>query len=133
MPEEIPPLVLESHAVSRPDLVRINPRTNEADEIAALVVRGKIFEDWETVWIQWNWTDWFARFRFTCAELEPYPTRGLPMQFEPQDPCEIYLGGIKVIDGMIVQRQVAYEPNMNGVLLEGYSASWFAQRSSITP
>jgi prophage tail gpP-like protein len=131
VPEELPAIVQQSHAVSRPDLVRINPRTNEADEIAALIVRGQIFEDWETVWIQWNWTDWFARFRFTCAELEPYPTRGLPMQFEPQDPCEIYLGGIKVIDGLIVQRQVAYDANMHGVQLEGYSASWFAQRSSI--
>jgi integrase len=26
-----------------------------------------MFEDWETVWIQWNWNDSFSRFRFTAA------------------------------------------------------------------
>ena len=132
MPEEgLPALIAEHHAVSRPDLVHFNPVTGEVDEIATLVVNGQLFEDWETVWIQWNWNDWFSRFRFTCAEREPYPLKGQVLQFAPQDECQIYLGGIQVINGVIITRQIAYDANMHGVQLEGYSASWFAQRSSI--
>lgn len=121
-----------AHSVSRPDLVRINRMTGQIEEIATLVVNGKIFEDWETVWIEWNWNDYFARFRFTCAELEPYPNYpGMVMQIEPQSMCQIYLGGIKVIDGVVISRQVSYDAKMHGIMLEGMSASWFAERSSI--
>ena len=45
--------------------------------------------------------------------------------------CQIFLGGILVITGVIITRQVVYDATMHGVQLEGYSASWFAQRSSI--
>lgn len=128
---ELPDIIVQSHAVSRPDLVHINPVTGEVDEIATLIVNGMIYEDWETVWIQWNWNDWFSRFRFTCAEREPYPLPGQVLQLAPQDQVQIFLGGILVIDGVIITRQIAYDAGQHGVMLEGMSASWFAQRSSI--
>ena len=128
---ELPAVVVESHNVSRPDLVTIDPYTGDAAEIATLVVAGRRFEDWETVWIQWNWSDAWSRFRFTCAEREPYPNRGTILQFAPGDMCQIFLGGILVIKGVIITRQVVYDAKMHGVMLEGVSASWFADRSSI--
>lgn len=120
-----------AHDISRPDLVKYDEVTGDASEVATLVVGGMKFEDWETVWIQWNWNDWFSRFRFTCAEREPYPESAAVLQFKPGDACEIYLGGILVIQGLIVTRQVAYDDKSHGVMLEGFSASWYAQRSSI--
>ena len=129
----LPIHVIDAHLVSRPDLVRYNPNTGEIDEICTMIVNGRLFEDWETVWIQWNWNDWFSRFRFTCAEPDDYPLTQTSrvMRLAPQDEVKIYLGGILVITGIIVARQVVYDKDMHGVQLEGYSASWFAQRSSI--
>jgi prophage tail gpP-like protein len=100
-------------------------------EIATVIVNGKIFEDWETVWIQWNWTDPFSQFKFTCAEREPYPLPGAVLQFAPNDEVDIYLGGIQVLSGVIITRQIAYDANQHMVQLQGVSASWFANRSSI--
>jgi prophage tail gpP-like protein len=128
---KIPPSIVQSHIVSRPDFVRINPATGEPSEIATLVVDGQVFEDWETVWIQWGWADPFSVFRFTCAEREPYPAAGQVLQFAPGNTVDIYLGGIQVINGVIISRQVAYDANQHMVQLQGVSASWFANRSGI--
>jgi prophage tail gpP-like protein len=116
--------------VQRPDLVRIDEEGNPS-EIATLIVNGKIFEDWESVWIQWAWAEPFSQFKFTCAEREPYPLPGQVLQFAPGNAIEVYLGGIKVIDGMIVTRQVAYDADQHMVQLQGVSRSWAADRSSI--
>jgi prophage tail gpP-like protein len=122
--------IAEAHVVSRPDLVRIDQAGNPS-EIATLFVGGLLFEDWETVWIQWSWGSDFSTFRFTCAEREPYPLPGQVLQFAPGNIVDIYLGGIQVIRGVIVTRQVAYDANQHMVRLEGVSYSWFASRSSI--
>lgn len=120
-----------SHAVSRPDLVRRNPVTGDIEETCSVIVNGMRYEDWKTVWIQWNWSDQFSRFRLTCAEREPYPLPGEVLQLAPQDEVAIFLGGILVITGFIVTRQVIYDGVNHAVQLEGVSASWMAQRSSI--
>lgn len=130
-PQELPQEIIAAHDVSRPDLVRFDPYTGDVSEIATLIVGGLLFEDWETVWIQWNWNDPHARFRFTCAEREPYPESALILQFKPGDYCQIFLGGILVIAGVIITRQVAYDDKSHGVVLEGVSLSWYAQRSGI--
>jgi prophage tail gpP-like protein len=119
-----------AHMVTRPDLVRID-QDGGISEIATLIVGGKIFEDWETVWIRWCWNEPFSQFRFTCAEREPYPLPGQVLQFAPGTLVQIYLGGIQVIDGVIITRQVAYDAEQHMVQLQGVSASWFANRSSI--
>jgi hypothetical protein len=38
--------ILESHIVSRPDLVQMD-QDGKPSEIATLIVGGKVFEDWE--------------------------------------------------------------------------------------
>jgi prophage tail gpP-like protein len=119
-----------AHMVTRPDLVRIDA-DGEASEQAVIIVDGKQFDDWETVWIQWSWGDPFSVFRFTCAERETYPLAGLVLQFAPGQTVDIYLGGIQVINGVIITRQVAYDAAQHMVQLQGVSASWFANRSSI--
>jgi hypothetical protein len=82
--------IIASHIVTRPDLVRIDQDGNPL-EIATLVVGGKVFEDWETVWIQWSWAAAFSQFKFTCAEREPYPLPSAVLQFAPGNSGEIPL------------------------------------------
>jgi hypothetical protein len=53
--------IIQSHIVSRPDLVRID-QERYPSEIATLIVGGKIFEDWESVWIQWSRAAEFSHF-----------------------------------------------------------------------
>jgi prophage tail gpP-like protein len=122
--------IIEQHMVTRPDLVRVDAEGNPS-EIATLIVGGKIFEDWETVWIQTAWASEYSNFRFTCAEREPYPLPGAVLQFAPGNSVEIYLGGIQVISGVIMTRQVAYDANNHVVQLIGVSGTWFAAGSSI--
>jgi hypothetical protein len=74
--------IIQSHIVSRPDLVRIDQEGNPS-EIATLIVVGKVFEDWESVWVQWGWAQEFSQFKITCAEREPYPLPGAVLQFAP--------------------------------------------------
>lgn len=119
-----------AHMVTRSDLVRIDGDGN-VSEIATLIVDGKIYEDWETVWIQWSWAEPFSVFRFTCAEREAFPIQSTVLQFAPGTMVEVYLGGIQVVNGVIITRQVAYDATNHVVQLQGVSASWFANRSSI--
>ena len=130
MPDALPSNIALSHLVSRPDLIRIDAE-GQPSEIATMVVNGLVFEDWETVRIQWAWGETYAQFTFTCAEREPYPLPGQVLQLAPGDMCEIYLAGIQVISGPIITRQVAYDANQHVVQLQGVSHSWFADRSSI--
>lgn len=111
LPGGLPEVVVTSHAISRPDLITYDQWTGDPQEKAVLIVRGQRFEEWESVWIQWNWNDPYARFKFTCAELDPYPKPAPAedrfakvMQFIPGDECEIFLGGILVIRGLILSR-----------------------------
>jgi hypothetical protein len=77
--------IIESHMVSRPDLVRIDAEGNPS-EIATLIVGGKVFEDWESVLIQWGWAQEFSQI--ACAEREPYPLLGAVLQFAPGNSVE---------------------------------------------
>jgi prophage tail gpP-like protein len=97
------------------------------EEVATLLVGGRQFTDWETVWVQHRYADDCPLFKFTCAE------RAAPelIQFKPGDPCAIYLGGQIGVVGVIVTRQVAYDANSHGVLLFGKGVSWWAARSSV--
>jgi hypothetical protein len=47
------------------------------EEVATIIVNGRRFEDWESVWVQHRWTETYPLFRFTCAEREPVPDRWL--------------------------------------------------------
>lgn len=41
------------------------------NEIATLVVGGRYYSDWETVWVSHHWPDPMTYFRFTAAERDP--------------------------------------------------------------
>lgn len=105
-------------------------------EVATLLVNNLRFEDWDTIWIQETWGDWFAQFRFTCADAVnvPFtaPSRAWQLlQFKPNDRCKIFLGGEQVMYGVIQSRQAAYDARQHGVQLMGVGLSWLAARSSI--
>ncbi len=101
------------------------------DEICTLIVDGFEFGDWETIWIQIVVGQDYPRFRFTCAEREPYPFKTALLQFKPGDECMIKLGGKVVMMGVIITRQVAYDGKSHGVMLEGVGFTWYAARASI--
>jgi len=97
----------------------------DAKEVATLTFGSKNFEDWETVWVQCNWTDGFHQFKFRCAE------RVTAAPVVPGDECEIKLGGELVVTGVVLSRQVAYEGEQHGVEIQGVSIQWFAGRGSV--
>lgn len=100
-------------------------------EVATVVVNDKRFDDWESVFIQIRWTDSHPIFRFTAAERDPIPDLWGKLQWKPDDECAIYLGGILAIAGVILIRQVAYDANNHGVMLQGAGRQWYVQRGSI--
>jgi prophage tail gpP-like protein len=99
----------------------------EQTEIATIELGGSggSFKDWETVWVQTNFTDGFSRFRFTCAE------RPDSVQIEPGDECKVKLGDQTAVTGVILTRQAAYDAQSHGVQLSGVSLTWYAGRSSV--
>jgi prophage tail gpP-like protein len=99
----------------------------EQQEIATLELGGGKFSDWETVWIQTNYADGFSQFRFTCAERESVRSA----QIEPGETCSIKLGDQLAVTGVILTRQVAFEANSHGVMLQGVSMTWYAGRGSV--
>ena len=112
--------------------------TAKSQEVATLVVRGNIYEDWETVWIHWNNGEPFAQFRFTATE-EVYATPGIPQftttwrslaQFAPGDEFQAYLGGQPTMKGVILVRQTAYDAKSKTIVLQGVSLTWYAARAS---
>jgi prophage tail gpP-like protein len=110
-----------------------------ASEIAELIVRGTIFDDWESVWVQHRWNE-IPIFRFTAAERDP--VREIPpgsgpqaiwpkLQFRPGDSCTVKLGGQLAVTGVIETRQIAYDAHNHGVMLIGRGIQSWAARSSV--
>jgi prophage tail gpP-like protein len=105
--------------------------TIKPEETATIVVEGRRFYDWESVFVQHRWTEAFPLFRFTAAERDRPATLWEKLQFKPGDECAIYLGGILAIVGVINLRQAAYDANSHGVMLQGVGMTWYASRGSI--
>jgi prophage tail gpP-like protein len=105
--------------------------TIKPEETATLVVKGRRFYDWETVFVQHRWAEPFPQFRFTVAERDRPATLWEKLQFAPGDECAIYLGGILSITGVILVRQTSYDANAHGVMLQGVGMTWYASRGSI--
>jgi len=105
----------------------------DPEEVATIVVGGARYDDWETVYVQLRWRDWFPTFQFTAAERDPNPPLWERIQFAPPDPCAIYLGGQLAITGNILRRQTAYDKGSHSVQLWGVGRTFWAGRASIIP
>jgi prophage tail gpP-like protein len=116
----------------------------KARELATLVVNGRRFDDWESVWVQAAVGTDAAIFRFSAAERDPLFFKrpedlllsdAIPawqkLQFKPGDRCEIILAGVLAVTGVIETRQVAYDANNHGVQLLGKSVTAWPARSSV--
>ena len=102
------------------------------DEVATLIVRGMVFDDWLSVWVQHRAADGWPIFRFTAAEREPYPNLWEKVQFVPGDTVVILLGGVTALyGGYIITRQVAYDSKNHQVMLSGMGRTWQAATSSV--
>jgi prophage tail gpP-like protein len=111
----------------------------DRSEIAELIVRGDVFDDWESVWVQHRWNE-IPIFRFTAAERDEVPEvppgsgpRAIweKLQFRPGDSCTIKLGGQLAVTGVIETRQVAYDATNHGIMLIGRGVQSWAARSSV--
>ena len=74
----------------------------KSEEVAEVHVRGRVFTDWETVWVQHRWKEDQPTFRFTCAERGGEQVEGetwIALRFRPGDLVEIWLGGVLAITG----------------------------------
>jgi prophage tail gpP-like protein len=105
-------------------------------EEAVLVVNGREFRDWESVWVQRRYGDSCTLFRFTAAERDPiFGQQGFPswekLQFKPGDQCTVWLAKQLAVTGFIETRQVAYNAVQHGVQLDGKSYSANAAKSSV--
>jgi prophage tail gpP-like protein len=105
-------------------------------EEAVLVVNGREFRDWESVWVQRRYGDSCTLFRFTAAERDPIFNKPGPflwekLQFKPGDLCTVFLAKQLAVTGFIETRQVAYNATQHGVQLDGKSYSANAAKSSV--
>src|SRR6516162_8407115 len=91
----------------------------DPEEVATIVVGGARYDDWETVYVQLRWQDWYPTFQFTAAERDPNPPLWDRIQFEPPDPVAVYLGGQLAITGNIMRRQTAYDKGNHAVQIFG--------------
>src|ERR1700758_5332558 len=102
-----------------------------ASEVAKLTVRGIDYQDWESVWVQERWTESFSYFKFTANEGRKLPSSWENLQFVPGDDCTITLGGIPVISGTIISRQMSADKNSHMVQLTGKSFGFWPWKSSV--
>ena len=99
---------------------------------ALLITNKGIFQDWETVWVQHQWSGSKSLFRFTAVEREPIPALWDKLQFVPGDQVEITLGGQQALEkGFIGTRQVAYDKENHAIELQGESFTGYVFRSSV--
>lgn len=101
------------------------------DERATIIVGGKKFEDFESVWVQKTKGDGFHQFRFTAAERDPTPEMYQLLQIKPEDECIIELAGEAAINGIVITRQAAFDGTSHGVMIQGVSKTWPAARASV--
>ena len=95
----------------------------------SLVVNGRTYADWESVWIQERWTESFSFFKFTANEAHVLPTNWQNLQFKPGDDCTITLGGTPVINGTIITRQMSTDATTHMVQLTGKSFGFWPYKS----
>lgn len=97
-------------------------------EICEVRTDGGTFRDWTTVSVTQSFDRaWERSFRLTLAE----PSQRALLRLKPSDRVDISLAGQVVIeDGHIYKRDVAFDANRHGVLVEGYSKADLTMRSS---
>jgi prophage tail gpP-like protein len=105
-------------------------RQPDQTEVATVVVEGREFDEWETVYVQIRWTDFFPTFQFTAAE-GPYPWVWERLQFRPGERVGIYLARQLVMTGTILTRQCAFDAGSHAVQISGVGRTFFAARASI--
>lgn len=102
------------------------------EEEAILIVRGRNFKDWLSVWVQHRAAEAWPHFRFTSAERAPYPNVWEKVQHVPGDTVTIMLAGIVALEfGYIITRQVAYDGKNHQIMLQGMGRTWQPATSSI--
>src|SRR5262252_1496406 len=105
--------------------------TANPKEVATLIVNGRRYEGWETVWAQERWTEAFTYFRFTAAEVTNPPASYHDAQVIPCDDVTLMLGGEQVVKGTVITRQTSYNATQHMVQITGKGLSFWTYKSSV--
>src|SRR5215471_14296535 len=100
-------------------------------EIATILIEGKKFEDWETVWVHLEHPSRWRSFRFSVSEGNPMAKSLSDLQIVPGMVAQILLAGTSVITAYVVERQAYYDSNRHTVMLSGRSKVADLSRTSI--
>lgn len=100
------------------------------EEIAELVINGERFSAWETVRVDFDAQNPHSQATFTVAEALSNQTVFSALRIRVGDRCQVYLAGIKVLDGYVFQRQACYNATMHGVLISACSKTFDAAQCS---
>jgi prophage tail gpP-like protein len=103
------------------------------DDICVLKVGAGEFQDWETVFVQIRWGDPYDYARFTAAERkdDTSVTNWRSYQIKPCDNVEVFLAGQPAFQGVVVERQVAYDPDNHGIQFLCKGRSMWLWKSSV--
>ena len=84
-------------------------------EIAVVVAGGSVYNYWQTVEVDREFGKTLDFARVTVAEIGDITHGWKTLRLQPGNPAQVYLAGIKVIDGKVTIRQVSFDPEQHGV------------------
>ena len=87
----------------------------KAEELAEIVVNGKRYRDWKTVAASRSGQAWFSTCAFSVASPAETRQGWAAQKLRVGDKCQVYLAGVKAIDGEIGTRQPAFNEAQRGL------------------
>ncbi|HWJ74692.1 MAG TPA: hypothetical protein VNX29_16135 [Kaistia sp.] len=109
-------------------IVPLSPTMMSAagSELCQVYCNGQIFEGWTDVSVVPGFNDVATRFRLSVTEPTSAAGQVLGWQIRPDDPIQIKLGGVQVVNGYVDVRQAAYDAGSHGVEIAGRSITALA-------
>ena len=99
--------------------------------VATISAGGKLYTTWKSVMVRRDYGNYVSVFQFTAAEPGPYGQGWDALRLKPGDPCEILLGGTRVIKGYVTTRVAAYDAQTHDLVVAGKSLTCDIHDSSI--
>lgn len=84
-------------------------------EVCVVVANGQRYDIWESVEVSHSYDPAIDRALLTVAEPSAGAKTLAALKLKPGDKAQVYLAGIKVLDGEVYLRQAAYDPNSHAV------------------
>jgi len=105
----------------------------DAELIATVAVDGNIYSNWTSVRVTRIYATALSDFALTTAEPGNKGAGFQNLRIKPGQRCQVLLASVKVIDGYVTHRQVAYDGQQHAVMIQGKSLTRDIVRSSAKP